>query len=217
LLLRDALGELARIFFSRPQPVPIATSWTPAITPGLLEGAARWGMGEGPLVSVFTTTSGLAHDPFAKFADWTRGRVIEVPLHHEVRKDLAAVPYRCAILLGGGPAEKLDADVIQHTAQSGGPPVFAVASTGGTAAERYKAEPAAFGSTASHLELEKPTSYTLLMKRILEATEPPRNRDPNPFPSGGGPGGREHHVVRSPVLVAEPETVAVVSRVVART
>jgi hypothetical protein len=65
--------------------------------------------------------------------------------------------------------------------------MFAVASTGGAAARALRQARADFGGNASELELEKPTSYTVLMKRILNLTGAPPNAS-HP-PPGGHPNG----------------------------
>jgi hypothetical protein len=203
VLLRDALGELARVFFDRPEPVPIMTRWVPSTTPGLLEGAARFGGGsDEPLVSVFVAPRTLDHDAIARVADWSRGRIIEVQQGTSVRTSMSDVAFRCAIVLGGDVEVREDADHLQrHLAlqQSGLAThlsvlkVFAVASTGGVAAERYQADPHAYGASESDLELVEPTSYTVLMKRILDKSYSPPGRTPTTVPLRGPHGPYPSH------------------------
>jgi len=206
LLLRDALGELARVFFDRPEPVPIMTRWVPSMTPALLEGAARFGGGEDEaLVSVFITANLLDQDEIAQVSDWSRGRLLEVPPGAEVRTSMSGVSYRCAVLLGGDDEVGKDADIqLQIARQAHGAAVFAIGSTGGEADKRYKANPDDFGGKEPELELAAPTSYTLLMKRILAASQSGPKRHQTSGPGGGGPSGS--HGRASNALATESKT-----------
>ncbi|MGC4086730.1 MAG: hypothetical protein QM756_02310 [Polyangiaceae bacterium] len=192
--LRDAVAALARVFFDRPEPVTIMTSWDASVTPQLLDGAARFGIGNGPLVSVFATSAQIKAGEPAR-ADWRRARLFEAPSAGQCRGTMLQVPFRCAILIGGGKEADADGMELAHLAgqsTAGGASwhhLFAVASTGGAAARALLRARAEFGGNLSELELEKPTSYTVLMKRILNATgpsHPGRARPPSGGPSGHG-------------------------------
>lgn len=193
--LRDAVAALARVFFDRPEPVTVMTSWDASVTPQLLDGAARFGAGEGPLVSVFATSAQLKTGQ-TSWADWRRAQLFSAPSTDQSRGAMLQVPFRCAILLGGGKEAEADGMELAHLAShssTGGAlhcQLFAVASTGGAAARALLRSRAEFGGNLSELELDKPTSYTVLMKRILSATDP-SSPSTRALPAGG-PGGRGH-------------------------
>jgi hypothetical protein len=191
--LRDALGALARVFFDRDLPVATMTRWDPTVTPQLLDAAARFGS-EADLVSVFATGAQIKAGELSG-ADWRSARLFEAPAADQSRGEMLFVPARCAVLLGGG--KEVDDDGAALLSQRGQPlpgapppyQLFAVASTGGAAARALAHARAAFGGNLPELELSEPTSYTVLMKRILMLTEPPSTRghhSPGVDPSGHG-------------------------------
>jgi len=175
LLLRDALAQLGRVSFDRREPVPVITAWQPTMTPQLLEGAARFGGGTEPLVWVFMTDADRQTDKIVQLSDWRRGKILGGSSAPDLRMYMLHVGCRCAIILGGGLEQEDEADALLDHHSKGGPsafPLFAVASTGGIAADRLRQHKDAFGGSVSGLELEQPTSYLVLMQRILEHAAP---------------------------------------------
>lgn len=197
LRVRDALGELARVFFDRPHPIPIIVSWVAEVTPSLLEAAARLGHGEPSLVTVFVKPNQLNADPVANVSNWQCGRYVDTPMAAAVRAQMVNVAYRCGIIIGGTDDVDADAALLQqkHQGPPNGPMVFAVASTGGAAATRYQQDPLNFGGLTLGPELVDTVSYTLLMKHILEATLPKSPDGGHGYGGRGGPTISRHEIV----------------------
>jgi hypothetical protein len=175
LLLRDALAQLGRVLFDRREPVPVITTWQPSMTPQLLEGAARFGGGTEPLVWVFMTDADKRTDQIVQLADWRRGKILGGASASDLYMDMLHVGCRCAIILGGGREQQDEVAALLNQHSRGGPlsfPLFAVASTGGIAADELRQHKDDFGGSVPDLELEHPTSYLVLMQRILKHTAP---------------------------------------------
>jgi len=216
LFLRDAVAAVGRVFSDRDEPVPVITHWGPSITPQLLEAAARFAGHKPPWVTVFMTKGEGATDPLVAFADWTCGSLVETDSDQPQsrRTAMLQVRYRCAIFLGGGDDVRTDATELAshqlHAAPGAKRRLFAVASTGGAAAEVFRQESAAYGGGLPGVELERPTSYTVLMKRILDLTLPSPPGGPRGSRSGTGGGGGRGGVgigARAPTSVVLPSLV----------
>jgi len=172
LLLRDALGQLARVFFERDLPLPIVVGWDSTITPLLLDVASRFGGGQGPLVSVFVTDSDLKvlFHPMSA-ADWRRGELVRVPGFQpriDARQAMVGCDIRAAIFLGGGKSDVLDDAQVPLGKQTFR---FAVGSTGGAAHMLLASHGSDYAGGNRHLaaELKQAGSYLLLFRDIAKA------------------------------------------------
>lgn len=167
LLIRDAVSSLARVFFDRDDARPVVVAWHRSITPLLLDVAANFGGGEPHETLVWVI---CAHQDertgLLQMADWRRGRLLDMArdhARHSVANQLGAL-----VFVNGAPdCADDDQSLPQDIAR------FALASTGGQAAElaRHAPSPGAYagGDVQFADELaDEHTSYLVVMHKIVE-------------------------------------------------
>ena len=167
LLVRDAIGQLARAFFDKNDPLPIIVAWDAAISPVLLDVASRFGGGTQTLVWVVVTPRDMKAERRAiGAADWRRGAIVPLASHNGVpRTVIAERKLRAVVFIGGRKSDVgEDADALSISKV----PRYAIASTGGVAEDLLTQDGSTYGATNPTVGnlIAVPGSYLELFHKV---------------------------------------------------